>query len=137
MLPPVPNPEFVSFVKIVIQLSPSLKPKVFAVHTSNFRNLQNNYLTLLYLNFVLIEVKLWSVFMIWWDIFFFGHPVSHIVQELLKNSREYSLLGCTFSMYMLHFPQCKCLCVCVRACARAHECVCLTVCVCMCCFLSE
>ena len=75
MLPPVPNPEFVSFVKIVIQLSPSLKPKVFAVHTSNFRNLQNNYLNLLYPNFVLIEVKLWSVFMIWWDLFFLGHPV--------------------------------------------------------------
>ena len=75
MLPPVPNPEFVFFVKIVIQLSPSLKPKDFAVHTSNFRNLKNNYLTLLYPNFVLIEVKLWSVFMIWWDLFFLGHPV--------------------------------------------------------------
>ena len=26
--------------------------------------------------FVLIEVKLWSVFMIWWDLFFLGHPVA-------------------------------------------------------------
>ena len=107
MLPPVPNPEFVSFVKIVIQLSPSLKPKVFAVHTSNFRNLQNNYLTLLYPNFVLIEVKLWSVFMIWWDLFFLGHPVYQGVPWCSAQHLGLSLQRSGFFSFFSLFSMCQ------------------------------
>ena len=71
------EPEIGSFVKIVIQLSASLKPNVFAVH-SNFGDLQNNYLALLCPKCMLIKVKLRSQLMTW--CFLGGHHVHQQVE---------------------------------------------------------
>ena len=55
-------------VNIVFKLLASLKRKVFVVYTSIFLELQNNYLALLFGNFVLIVIKLRSIFIIEWDL---------------------------------------------------------------------
>ena len=55
---PVSNLKLCSFVKTIIQLPASLKPKVFIVPTANFGDVLNSYLSLLINNFVLIRVKL-------------------------------------------------------------------------------